>query len=249
MRANESNPDPNTSAVVAAAAVLLALLARQRFGVGQAVYVNMLAANMYANADDAVDVRRQAGRARRATTDLLGPARRVPPLPHRATAGCSSPSTSDDEWQRCWSALDRPELANDARFADADARAANDDALVDALAETLLRAAGGRVGGALRAPPASPAFAPTPRRLGRSSPTTRRCWPTTSRPSARTPASVRTAAGGRSCASTAGSASYGPGVLAGEQTDEILAALGHDADAIAALRAARVVASEPAAWS
>ena len=34
--------------------MLMALLARERFGIGQAVYVNMLAANMYANADDAV---------------------------------------------------------------------------------------------------------------------------------------------------------------------------------------------------
>ena len=59
----------------------------------------------------------------------------------------------------------------------------------------------------------------------------------------------RTAAGGRSCASTAALGAYGPGVLAGEHTDEILAALGHDADAIAALRAARVVASERRAWS
>ena len=72
MRANESNPDPNTSAV-AAEAVLLALLARQRFGVGQAVHVNMLAANMYANADDALDY---AGKPARPTCDpdLLGPA-------------------------------------------------------------------------------------------------------------------------------------------------------------------------------
>ena len=40
----------------------------------------------------------------------------------------------------------------------------------------------------------------------------------------------------------------GPGVLAGEQTDELLAALGHDADAIAALRATRIVNSEAVAW-
>ena len=34
-----------------------------------------------------------------------------------------------------------------------------------------------------------------------------------------------------------GGRAYGPGVLAGEHTDDVLAALGHDADAIAALRA------------
>jgi hypothetical protein len=37
---------------------------------------------------------------------------------------------------------------------------------------------------------------------------------------------------------------YGPGVLAGQHTDEILMGLGRDAEEIAALRAARVVASE-----
>jgi hypothetical protein len=42
---------------------------------------------------------------------------------------------------------------------------------------------------------------------------------------------------------------YGPGVLAGEQTDEILAELGRSSEEIAALRASRVVASEPVAWS
>ena len=45
-----------------------------------------------------------------------------------------------------------------------------------------------------------------------------------------------------------GPADLGPGVLAGEQTDELLAALGHDADAIAMLRANRIVASEPVDW-
>ena len=53
MRANDVCPDPISSAV-AATGVLLGLLARERFGIGQAVYVNMIAANMYANADEAV---------------------------------------------------------------------------------------------------------------------------------------------------------------------------------------------------
>jgi len=38
------------------------------------------------------------------------------------------------------------------------------------------------------------------------------------------------------------------GVLAGEQTDEILAAIGRTPEQIAALRAAGVVASEAVAW-
>ena len=48
MRANEANPDPNTSSVFAAA-ILLALLARERgLGAGQRVDVSMLVANAWA---------------------------------------------------------------------------------------------------------------------------------------------------------------------------------------------------------
>ena len=52
MRANEANPDPNTSSVLAAA-VLLALFARERsIARGQRIDVSMLVANAWANADD-----------------------------------------------------------------------------------------------------------------------------------------------------------------------------------------------------
>ncbi len=52
MRANEANPDPNTSSVVASA-VLLALVARERgLAAGQRIDVSMLVANAWANADD-----------------------------------------------------------------------------------------------------------------------------------------------------------------------------------------------------
>ena len=53
MRANELNPDPNTSAVIATSA-LLGLSARQRTGQGQQIMVDMFGANAYANADDFV---------------------------------------------------------------------------------------------------------------------------------------------------------------------------------------------------
>ena len=53
MRANELNPDPNTSAVIATSA-LLGLSARLRTGQGQQVMVDMFGANAYANADDFV---------------------------------------------------------------------------------------------------------------------------------------------------------------------------------------------------
>lgn len=53
MRANDVNPDPNTSLVIASAA-LLGLTAQRRFGIGQAIFVDMFGANAYANFDDAL---------------------------------------------------------------------------------------------------------------------------------------------------------------------------------------------------
>ena len=51
MRANELNPDPNTSLVITSAC-LLALAARTRTGRGQHIYLDMFGANTYANHDD-----------------------------------------------------------------------------------------------------------------------------------------------------------------------------------------------------
>ena len=51
LRANEVNPDPNTSMVVATAA-MLGLAARREHGRGQKIYVDMFGANAYANWDD-----------------------------------------------------------------------------------------------------------------------------------------------------------------------------------------------------
>ncbi len=51
MRANEVNPDPNTSMVVATAA-MLGLAARRAHGRGQKILVDMFGANAYANWDD-----------------------------------------------------------------------------------------------------------------------------------------------------------------------------------------------------
>ena len=54
-RANELNPDPNTSFVVASAAVM-GLLAAVQTGQGQMVQLDMFGANAYANFDDFADV-------------------------------------------------------------------------------------------------------------------------------------------------------------------------------------------------
>ena len=51
LRANEVNPDPNTSMVVATAAVL-GLCARNTLGKGQKIYLDMFGTNAYANWDD-----------------------------------------------------------------------------------------------------------------------------------------------------------------------------------------------------
>ena len=51
LRANEVNPDPNTSMVVATTA-LLGLAARRSLGRGQKIFVDMFGANAYANWDD-----------------------------------------------------------------------------------------------------------------------------------------------------------------------------------------------------
>ena len=50
-RANDTNPDPNTSMVVATAA-MLGLLARDLTGKGQQIFLDMFGANAYANWDD-----------------------------------------------------------------------------------------------------------------------------------------------------------------------------------------------------
>ena len=142
---------------------------------------------------------------------------------------------SDDEWRRCWLALGAPEHADDARFATPAARAANDAELSTLLADLLgkrpadeweQRMIAARVAG-VRADASTPGpfFAHHEQVLANDlSPectharfgTHRRWGPI-----------VRVNGGGPA----------GPGVLAGEHTDVILAALGRSPDDIAALRA------------
>src|SRR6185503_17235957 len=126
--------DPNTGVVVAGA-ITMALLARERFGIGQSVYVNMLAANLYANADDALDY---AGKRPRPVADdeLHGTAAGYR-LYRAADGWLFLAADGDAEWQRVCTVLDRPDLADDARFATCEDRAAHDGDLVTALADTL----------------------------------------------------------------------------------------------------------------
>jgi crotonobetainyl-CoA:carnitine CoA-transferase CaiB-like acyl-CoA transferase len=245
VRANESNPDPCT-AVVVAEAVVLALLARERFGVGQDVHVNMLTANMYANFDDALDY---AGKPPRPAPDEELTGLRAGYRLYRTGEGwLFLAADSDDEWARCWQALDRPELAADPRFATAAARASHDDDLTATVADLLgkrpadaweERLVAARVAG-VRADASTPGpfFAHHAQVLANDM--APECTHTRFGTHRRWGPIVRV--GG-------GTGAYGPGVLAGEHTDDLLAAVGHDAAAIAALRQARVVSSEPVVWS
>ena len=69
-RANEVNPDPNTSMVVATAATL-GLVAREATGAGQEIFVDMFGANAYANWDDFLSYPGKPERPR-VDADILG---------------------------------------------------------------------------------------------------------------------------------------------------------------------------------
>jgi crotonobetainyl-CoA:carnitine CoA-transferase CaiB-like acyl-CoA transferase len=69
-RANELNPDPNTSFVVASAATM-GLLASRKLGKGQIIYLDMFGANAYANFDDFL-LQEEASSRAALDTDYLG---------------------------------------------------------------------------------------------------------------------------------------------------------------------------------
>jgi crotonobetainyl-CoA:carnitine CoA-transferase CaiB-like acyl-CoA transferase len=126
MRANEANPDPNTSQAVATG-IMLALLARVRSDKGQAVEVTMLQANAWANADEAYDYH---GRPPYALPDeqclgLDALCRLYPASEGWVFLAC----IFDRNWRDFCSAVNRPELITDPRFASASARRAHDSEL------------------------------------------------------------------------------------------------------------------------
>jgi crotonobetainyl-CoA:carnitine CoA-transferase CaiB-like acyl-CoA transferase len=241
MRANDICPDPISSAV-AASAVLLGLLARERFGIGQAVYVNMIAANMYAMADEAVDY---AGKPSPTRLDdqLFGPNAGYRLYP-AAEGWVFLALTSDGEWRRALAVMEQPDLADDPRYATGPARSDHDATLAAAVERQLMRrpaadwearfAAAGVAGVQADAVGPGAFFAHDPQMLANDfAPEclhlrfgTHRRW-------------------GPVVRVNGGLDAYRAGVLAGQQTDEILLEMGRSAEGIAALRAARVVASEP----
>jgi crotonobetainyl-CoA:carnitine CoA-transferase CaiB-like acyl-CoA transferase len=146
---------------------------------------------------------------------------------------------SDAEWRRCWETIERPDLADDVRFATAEARANNDAALATKLTEALGRRSASeweerfvanRVAG-MRADITTPGvfFAHDPQMLAE-----------TSRPCAPTRASYIADGADRACERRP--RRLRQGVLAGEHTDEISRSSRRGGDARCA---SRVVASEP----
>ena len=134
-RANEVNPDPNTSAVIASAA-LLGLYARQAHGVGQELFVDMMGANAYANADDFFWYE---GREARPSVDPelhgTGPLYRLYP----AAAGWVFLGLMlDEEWSAFCRLTGQAALAADPRFVSRAARAEHADALTEALTTLFL---------------------------------------------------------------------------------------------------------------
>ena len=240
MRANEANPDPNTGVLVASA-TLLGLYAQRRYGIGQRIFVNMLAANAYANADDFVGYEGKPSR-RQVDAELYGLSALYRLYP-TAEGWVFLAAPTDAEWT-AFCQIAAPELADDPRFADSESRGAHDAELAVALTavfaarpaaewEALLTphrigcvAADAQTPGQFFAHDAhiqQNGFAPhaTHQRHGNL----RRWGPLT------------TCAGGRD--------DYAPGVLAGAETDAILQEIGRTDAEVATLRASGTVWSEP----
>ena len=113
-RGNEVNPDPNTSMVIMSSA-LLALYARLQGKGGQRIFIDMLGANAYANADDFI---RYRGKPDRKIPDnqLLGTG------PINRLYKCAGDTWVylgihlEKEWHQFCNKIQSPELAEDGRF-------------------------------------------------------------------------------------------------------------------------------------
>tara|TARA_B100001123_G_scaffold451029_2_gene626143 strand:- start:4524 stop:6893 length:2370 start_codon:yes stop_codon:yes gene_type:complete len=125
-RANELNPDPNTSVVVASAS-LLGLYSRIRFGAGQEVFVDMFGANAWANADDFISY---DGKPPRPTLDsnLYGLSATWQLYP-AAEGWVFLGLAFQQEWEDFCQLAGCPDLATDPRFAAPADRVTNDGTL------------------------------------------------------------------------------------------------------------------------
>jgi len=131
-RANDVNPDPNTSMVVCSAA-LLGLCAKALTGKGQRLFVDMLNANTYANYDGFVDYEAMPDRP------PLGWALRGPHPLYRVYP-CKEGWVFlglllEEEWVSFCRIVDRSDLVDDPDYSSLDICKANEEKLVQALTE------------------------------------------------------------------------------------------------------------------
>lgn len=121
-RANEVNPDPNTSMVVCSAA-LLGLYAKQRTGKGQQVFVDMFGANAYANFDDFIQY---GGKPARASlgNELRGPHPLYRLYPCK-TGWIFLGLLLDREWVQFCNTIGRTDLLQSPAFSSEEMRSSN----------------------------------------------------------------------------------------------------------------------------
>lgn len=131
-RANDVNPDPNTS-MIAGSAALLGLMAARRLGIGQQINVDMMQASLYANFDDAL---RYAGKPPRRGVDVdLRGLHALSRLYECRKGWIFLDVAGDDEFSGLCAEMKLGALSVDPRFANAAARRANDAALIELLAK------------------------------------------------------------------------------------------------------------------
>ena len=134
-RANEVNPDPNTTAVITTAASI-GLYHRQKTGMGQEILVDMMGANAYANSDDFIWYEDKPERPDLGDT-LLGP-----DATYRLYE-CSEGWVFlglflEKEWIQFCNAIESPELASDRRFRTRQDRVQNRDQLENLLSSLFI---------------------------------------------------------------------------------------------------------------
>jgi crotonobetainyl-CoA:carnitine CoA-transferase CaiB-like acyl-CoA transferase len=130
MRANEGNPDPNSSQAVGTA-IMLGLWDRERTGQGQSIQVTMMCANAWANHDEAYDYQ---GRPPYAVPDAECYGLHALYRLYQASEGWVFLACPfEEEWQALCHAIGRADLIGDPRFAPA-ARMAHDEELIEQLA-------------------------------------------------------------------------------------------------------------------
>jgi crotonobetainyl-CoA:carnitine CoA-transferase CaiB-like acyl-CoA transferase len=242
-RSNEANPDPCTAVVIATSA-MLALHAKQRTGKGQQVFVSMVGANAYANAEDTLSYRGKPDRPV-LNPGLHGtsPLRR---LYETKEGWILLVADTDAQWSALLEATERPDLGQDPRFKDAAARDQHRGPLIEALKEVFAEETADEWEQSLIPAGIGCVRADTYANVGQFF-----LKDEQARANGLTPIAEHIVLGayqrhGPVVTFSQNPGRYGPGVIAGEQTDALLAEIGVGAEEAADLRARNIVWSEPA---